>query len=94
MAMARLLIPHPAFEALVIVVLTLFVYALVAWGAILRATDGQDEAAAIRDAVSDAVRLVNDLSDALRAVAVASRMGVEALEQVEDDLLQINWLSD
>jgi hypothetical protein len=53
-----------------------------------------EQAAAIRDTVGDAVRLVNDLSDALRAVAVASKMGVEALERVEDDLLAINSLTD
>jgi hypothetical protein len=40
------------------------------------------------------VRLVNDLSDPLRAVAIASKIGVEALERVEDDLLEINSLTD
>jgi hypothetical protein len=39
------------------------------------------------------VRLVNDLSDALRAVEVAARMGVEALERIETDLLAIDSLT-
>jgi hypothetical protein len=53
-----------------------------------------EEADAVRNAIADAVRLANDLSDALRAVTVASRMGVEALEWIEDDLLQISALTD
>jgi hypothetical protein len=53
-----------------------------------------EEANAVRNAIADAVRLANDLSDALRAVTVASRMGVEALERIEDDLLQISALTD
>jgi hypothetical protein len=54
----------------------------------------EDRVAAILDNVGDAVRLVNDLSDALRAVAVASKMDVEALERIEDDLLAIGALAD
>jgi hypothetical protein len=53
----------------------------------------EDRVAAILDNVGDAVRLVNDLSDALRAVAVASKMDVEALERIEDDLLAIGALT-
>jgi hypothetical protein len=54
----------------------------------------EDRVAAVLDTVGDAVRLVNDLSDALRAVAVASKMDVEALERIEDDLLAIGALAD
>jgi hypothetical protein len=54
----------------------------------------EDRGTAILNNVGDAVRLVNDLSDALRAVAVASKMGVEALERIEDDLLAIGALAD
>jgi hypothetical protein len=43
----------------------------------------------VRDALTDAVRIANDLSDALRAVAVASEMGVEALGRIEIDLLAV-----
>ena len=39
--------------------------------------------------VGNAVRPVNDLWDALRAVAIASKMDVEALERIEDDLLAV-----
>lgn len=53
-----------------------------------------EELRAVRDALSDCIRIINDLSDALRAVSVAAQMGTEALERVEVDLLAVVDLTE
>ena len=55
---------------------------------------GEMEKVAIDAAIADGVKLCQDLSDALRAVAVASQMAVEALERIENDLLSFSALTD
>jgi hypothetical protein len=45
-------------------------------------------------AASDAIRRANDLTDVADAIAAASRLMVEALQEIERDLLKIASLID
>jgi hypothetical protein len=54
----------------------------------------EEDAAAVRAACADGARTCHDVTDALMAVAMASKLILDAIDKIEQSLLDINGLAD
>jgi hypothetical protein len=53
-----------------------------------------EEVKVVRDACAGGVRTLHDMSDALAAISVAAKLMLDAVDKIEQGLLDINGLAD